>query len=124
MLLGNESLKALHIYFEQDFQKIIESADNSMITIQNMFEVPVGQHPRILKMFLKKEITFETLVILNLAIKGTFEYWNITIQETILWPEIQKNCLKYQPFLLKYIGSDKIPKFKDYIFKKSLLTVS
>ena len=117
-------IESITYIFEQDFQKIVDIAELEGITVQRFFMVNNGQHPRILKMFLKKDISLETLVLLNLSIKGIFSYWNRTIQENILWPEIEKTCLKYQPFLLKYIGAYKVLQFTNFIFQKSSLTVS
>lgn len=117
-------IESITYIFEQDFQKAIDIAELEGVSVQRLFQVNDGQHPRILKMFLKKDISLETLVLLNLAIKGTFSYWNQTIKENIIWPEIEKTCLKYQPFLLKYIGIYKVSHLTDFIFEKSSLTVS
>jgi hypothetical protein len=117
-------IESITYVFEQDFQKIVDVAELEDIIVQNLFQVNEGQHPRILKMFLKKDISLETLVLLNLAIKGTFSYWNQNIHENILWPEIEKNCIKYQPFLLKYIGIAKVAHLAFFIFQKSSLTLS
>lgn len=61
------------------------------------FQVIDGQHPKALKLYLQKEISIETLIILD-DLVGCFKVWNKRIQETVLWPQIYLKCKKYRQF--------------------------
>jgi len=56
-----------------------------------------GQHPYLLKQYLRREISIETVIILN-DIFGFFGHWNKKIEDGVLWPSIHKKLLKYKPF--------------------------
>lgn len=72
----------------------------SMLTddIESDIVVKDGQHPSLLRLYLTKNISTETLVILNDVIKF-FGYWNKNISDTIIYPDINKKCKNYRPFL-------------------------
>lgn len=57
-----------------------------------------GQHPKLLKSFLRSEISIESLIILNDILKF-FTHWNKNIKETIIWNDVHRKCIKYRPFL-------------------------
>lgn len=56
-----------------------------------------GNHPEIIKKYLRKEISLETLVILDSILKFTHKTDKI-IHDPI-YAEVSKLCKKYQPFL-------------------------
>ena len=57
-----------------------------------------GQHPQLLRLFLEKKISIETLIILDRFLKF-FKTWNSKIEDPVLWPEIYNTCVKYSPFM-------------------------
>lgn len=61
------------------------------------FKILDGQHPKALKLYLQKEISIETLIILD-DLVSCFKVWNRRIQETVLWPQIYLKCKKYRQF--------------------------
>lgn len=61
-------------------------------------QVSDGTHPVLLKSYLRKEVTKETMVILNSIIRYA-PYWNKNIQENLVWPKINFNLKKFSPFL-------------------------
>lgn len=62
-----------------------------------LFSVESGTHPRIIRMYLQKEISLETLIILDSVF--TFMRRYDTMITDPLYKEVSKLCKKYQPFL-------------------------
>lgn len=62
-----------------------------------LFSVEIGKHPRIIRMYLQKEISLETLIILDSVF--TFMRRYDTMISDPLFKEVSKLCKKYQPFL-------------------------
>jgi hypothetical protein len=69
--------------------------------------VSKGQHPYIIKAFLRKTISLETLVILE-KLNGFVEIYDKEISDTVVWPDVSRLIKKYKPFLIldleKYDG--------------------
>lgn len=99
-------LQSLSYRFENDCRLIfdgVEKPDSVLIT--------EGDYPRVLTMALRKEITFETLCILNMIFKY-LPYWNRKITDTIRWPGIARKIEKYTAFL-----PQDVVKYKDILRK-------
>ena len=101
-----KKVEALHYYYEQDIDYIIERMIAKDIKFNDLFLSTGGQHPPIVKMFLSKKINFETLVILDDILKFTKKL-NKDITEKVLWPKLFDRMKRYKPFL-----SYNITKFK------------
>jgi hypothetical protein len=65
--------------------------------LNSWFEVTSGEHPNIIKKYLRKEISLETLTILNSILNFTQRY-DSEVNDPI-YKEVSKLCKKYQPFL-------------------------
>jgi len=65
--------------------------------LNSWFEVTFGEHPNIIKKYLRKEISLETLTILNSILNFTQRY-DSEVNDPI-YKEVSKLCKKYQPFL-------------------------
>lgn len=99
-------LQSLSYRFENDCRLIfdgVEKPDSVLIT--------EGDYPRVLTMALRKEITFETLCILNMVFR-CLPYWNRKITDTIRWPGIARKIEKYTAFL-----PQDVVKYKDILRK-------
>ena len=94
----SKKLEALHYYYEQDIDYIIERMITKDIKFNDLFLSVNGQHPTILKMFLSKKINFETLIILDDILKFTKKL-NKDITEKVLWPKLFDRMKRYKPFL-------------------------
>ena len=90
----SKKLEALHYYYEQDIDYILERK----IEFDDIFTSKNGQHPPILKMFLARRINFETLIILD-DILSFSKRLNKNIKETVLWPKLYDRMIRYKPFL-------------------------
>ena len=102
-LLDNESKKVyldwkkrnqkLTYQFEQDVMKLLEKK-----TIQEILTVKNGQHPHLLKQFLGKKISLETMCILD-EITEYSKKLNELISETLIYPETINKINKYKSFI-------------------------
>jgi hypothetical protein len=65
--------------------------------LNNWFRVSKGDHPNIIKKYLRGEISLETLVMLNSVLRFMKRY-DKEVSDPI-YKEVSKLCNKYQPFL-------------------------
>ena len=96
----SKKLEALHYYYEQDIDYILERK----IEFDDIFTSKNGQHPPILKMFLARRINFETLIILD-DILSFSKRLNKNISEKVLWPKMYDRMIRYKPFLTYNVKS-------------------
>jgi hypothetical protein len=101
--------QSLTYRFEQDIIGLL----NSISSPSEMLAVPAAGYPILLNEVMQGTIAIETMVILN-DIMNFFPMWHKKIGDTIIWPNYERKCLKYTPF----VDYDKA-KFKA-ILKESL----
>jgi len=82
----------------------------------SLFKVEDGQFPPLLNLFMQKEVTVETMVILN-NIFNYIQIWDKKISDDIIYPKISRKIRKYGAFL-----SVDTKKYKE-LTKKILLDV-
>jgi len=96
------------IYIE-DLQKICPDPKE----FNNLFKVEDGQFPKLLVAFLQKDVTIETLVILN-NIFNFIQIWDKKISDDIIYPKVSRKVRKYGAFL--NVNVDKYKTLtKDYL---------
>jgi hypothetical protein len=83
--------QALTYQFKSDIMELNEDFNSNFI-------VEDGQHPRLLKLYSMNRVSLETLVILC-QVTGCLPYWEKTIKDTIVFPDINRRVRKYAPFL-------------------------
>ena len=86
-------LQKLSHMFEQEVGYLLEKK-----TIQEVLTVKNGQHPFLLKQFLGKKISLETMCILD-AITNYSSKWNELITESIVYPEVWTRISKNKTFI-------------------------
>jgi hypothetical protein len=79
-----------------------------------LFEVKDGQFPTLLVSFMQKEVTLETMVILN-NIFDFIRIWDKKIEDDIIYPKISRKVRKYGSFLNVDVSKYKL------LTKKALL---
>jgi hypothetical protein len=62
------------------------------------FKVENNSHPKLLKLYLRKEISLETLMLLVSATECK-QYWDRKMQYDPIWENVSTKIVKYQPFL-------------------------
>jgi hypothetical protein len=100
--------QSLTYTFEND---IIYLFNNSGSPEENL-EVRPNSFPVLMHLVQLKQVSLETLVILN-DILNFFPMWTKKIDEDIIWPEFKMKCEKYSPF----VHYDKV-KFKNILKEK------
>lgn len=80
---------------------------NSLHTAEDfnsLFRADDGGHPPVLRAFLRKQISIETLIIL-VHMTGCFGRWNKAMEYDPVWREVARKIIKYQPFMKYNITS-------------------
>ena len=62
------------------------------------FLVEDHQHPPAMKLYLRKQITIETLIIL-IDLVRCFSHWQKNMGEDIVWKDLSHKLIKYKPFV-------------------------
>jgi hypothetical protein len=99
--------QSLTYTFENDILYLLASGSPD-----EMLEVKPNGYPALMRFVQLKQVSLETLVILNDILKF-FPMWNKKIDDDILWPDFKMKCEKYTPF----INYDKV-KFKAILKEK------
>jgi len=102
-LLDNECVKVykdwknrnqkLSYLFETEVSDLLRKKN-----INQVLEVKNGQHPILLKQFMGKKISLETICIMD-EIIGFTKDWERLISETLVYPDIQNRINKYKSFI-------------------------
>ena len=100
--------QSLTYTFENDIIYLLSNGGSP----DEMLEVKPNGYPILMRMTQLKQVSLETLVILNDLLKF-FPMWNKKIDDDILWPDFKMKCEKYTPFL----NYDKV-KFKEILKEK------
>jgi hypothetical protein len=80
------------------FENEIQKAFSSVGSPEELFKV-TDQLPKIIMLYLQKDISLETLIILNDFI-GFFSKYDIKLQSDFLYPKIKLQADKLKPFML------------------------
>jgi hypothetical protein len=91
-------IESLTYNFIKDLDNLIDELDKDNLTFKDAFTITKSQHPYILKMFLRKSVSLETMVILE-KIFPYLEYFDKELDGDILWPDTSRLIKKYKPFL-------------------------
>jgi hypothetical protein len=86
--------ESLTYYFKNEIEFLADYKSNEF---NQYFESINGNHPQIIKMYMRKEISIETLTILDLILK--FMHKTDKFIHDPIYKEVSKLCKKYQPFL-------------------------
>jgi hypothetical protein len=83
----------LYYMFETEVSDLIRKRD-----IKKVIEIKNGQHPILLKEFMKKSVSMETMCILD-DIIGFLPTWDRLIGERVIYPDLQNRIKKYKSFV-------------------------
>jgi len=90
-------MEAMSYTFKNDIDKIIFNCEKNNFKFDNVFYSDTN-HPIILRMYLGKHISIETLVILN-NINNYTDRLDEKLKTDLVWPDVSRIIKKYQPFL-------------------------
>jgi len=91
-------IESLGYMFTNDLDRLLEELDKDNMTFHDSFKITKSQHPYIIKAFLRKTISLETLVILE-KLDPFLDNFDSNISDKIIWPDISRLMRKYKPFL-------------------------
>ena len=92
-------IQSLTENFKTDLEKIVlELAEEDMNKFDKCFVIKDGQHPLLLKMYSRKEVNIETIIMLD-GINKFLSYWNKELADDFFWIKERQKILKYKPFL-------------------------
>ena len=91
-------IESLSYIFTNDLDKLLEDLETDNKQFDDAFKITKAQHPYIIKAFLRKTITLETLVILE-KINPFLIHFDTDLSNDIMWPDISRLIRKYKPFL-------------------------
>jgi len=86
--------QSLEYVYRNDVEKLLTLVENFDI----LFKVDAGNHPKLVKAYLGKKISLETLVILEKILQYRKQF-DAKISETYVWPKTSLLIKKYEPFL-------------------------
>ena len=86
--------QSLEYVYENDIEKLLTLVEEFDI----LFKVGEGNHPKLVKAYLGKKVSLETLVILEKVLQYR-EQFDAKISETYIWPKVSLLIKKYEPFL-------------------------
>ena len=86
----------LRYTFKQDLDAVVELLETKAYSFNNLFET-LGQHPPVLKLYINKRISIESLIIMDMIL-GFGKNWDKDLKDP-LWEQISFKIKKYKPFL-------------------------
>ena len=81
---------------KQDLDAVSEYMEEERCSFNNLFET-MGGHPPLLKLYIKRRINLETLVVLDMVL-GYMVNWDSRLRDP-LWEQLSFKIKKYKPFL-------------------------
>jgi len=88
--------QSLNYTVEQDTESVVEHLGAERASFNSLFET-VGGHPTILKLYIKRRINLETLIIFDMIL-GFMKDWDKQLTDP-LWEGLSFKIKKYKPFL-------------------------
>jgi hypothetical protein len=88
--------ESLAYAFKQDLNRVVEHLETTSCSFNDLFEA-VGTHPPLLRLYIKRRISLESLIILDLIL-GFMVQWDKKLHDP-LWESLSMKIKKYKPFL-------------------------
>lgn len=88
-----KKIQSMTFMFENDIDYLID-----ICNFEDLFDCKSGNHPILLQAYLGDRVTLESMVILNALVKYIPDF-DKKIKEPIVWSEVRKKVVKYEPFL-------------------------
>jgi len=97
-LTWKKRIESLSYTFKSDIQRLLTELNLTSFDDMVVFAVQKSQHPYIIRAYMSKNMSIETLVILN-KLFGFCDKFDQEIEENIVWPDISRLIRKYSPFV-------------------------
>lgn len=90
-------IQSMKYIFEQECYKLKDYMERNAMQFDTLFDCSSG-HPPLLKLYLRKDISLESMSILDAILKFS-KKWNRDMKDDIVWQNTDKVVTKYMPFL-------------------------
>ena len=97
-LSWKKRIESITYTFEKDIDKISFEAEKNQERFIDYFRSFNSQLPKVINMYLRNDISIETLVILN-KLNNYTDKLDQQLSDNIIWPDISRLIKKYSPFL-------------------------
>jgi hypothetical protein len=98
---------AITSHIQSNLSKLDDDFKSNFVSLQ-------GQYPKLIDLYLRREISLETTCILT-KMTNSQEYWAKSVLDNVMFPDIMKRLDKYYPFLV--YSKEKVKKVvKDRFF--------
>jgi len=91
-------IEGLSYTFKKDLDNIELDIEENSLQKNILLQSSKNSHPYIIKAYLRKTISIETLVILD-KLYNIIDKFDLETNDTIVWPDIKRLVKKYKPFL-------------------------
>lgn len=91
-------MESMSYTFSKEVGRIKQLADKLNKSFSDMFLSINNQHPYVVKLYLRHDISIETLTILN-KLEPFTVLLDRQLQGDILWPDLSRIIKKYEPFI-------------------------
>ena len=88
-------IDGISYYFKIDMEQLMRKSQGDF---NKIFKITRGQHPILLKTYMAKRVTLETLCVLQDMLNYIKDF-DRHITDTIIWPQLKTKILKYKPFV-------------------------
>jgi len=92
-----KNIQSLSYNFKQQCKKLKEIVDSSGKMFDDLFKAD-GSHPPLLKLFLRNEVSLETMVIINKVLRYA-NRWSSELEDDFTWAQINKYIDRYDPWI-------------------------
>ena len=91
-------VESIHREFSVDINMILNEMEKDELSFDEVLTADLNDHPLIIKMMLREDISIETIVIIN-SLTGFLKREDSKITETMLWPDVKRKIEKYSGFV-------------------------
>lgn len=97
-LSWKKRIESITYTFEKDIDKISFEAEKNQERFIDYFRSFNSQLPKVINMYLRSDVSVETLVILN-KLNNYTNTLDQQLSDNIIWPDVSRLIKKYSPFL-------------------------
>ena len=97
-LSWKKRIESITYTFEKDIDKISFESEKNQERFIDYFRSFNSQLPKVINMYLRNDVSIETLVILN-KLNNYTDKLDQQLSDNIIWPDISRLIKKYSPFL-------------------------